>query len=96
MWSEPSSSGCSAGTSLLQRSSAYGQRVWNGHPGGASAGSGTSPSRMMRSILARGLGTGAADSSASVYGCSGSRKIVSVVPISTMRPRYITPQRSLK
>ena len=48
------------------------QRLAKRQPGGGSMGEGTSPSRMMRSFLAAGSTDGMADSSACVYGDSGS------------------------
>jgi len=39
---------------------------------------------------------GRADNSAAVYGCRGSSKSVTVVPLSTTRPPYITSTRSVR
>jgi len=50
----------------LQRSKAYGQRVWKRHPDGGAAGLGTSPFSMIRLRAAFGTGCGTADNSASV------------------------------
>src|SRR4051794_36105415 len=57
--------GCSAQTSC-----AYGQRVRKGHPDGLSTGFGTSPVSSIRSrgTVSSSATSGAADSSASVYG----------------------------
>ena len=41
-----------------------------------------------------GSGTGTADISARVYGCSGSAYSAADVASSTSAPRYITPTRS--
>ena len=42
-----------------------------------------------------GSTSGTASSNALVYSCCGRRKIASLLPISTMRPRYMTATRSL-
>src|SRR6476659_7265921 len=54
------------GSSVLQRLNTNGQRVWKWQPDGGAIGEGMSPSSTMRSFLARGLGIGAAASSARV------------------------------
>src|SRR5438445_705765 len=70
-WQAASCSGAtsrSGGGSVRQRSFflGWGQRGWNGQPGGGAAGDGTSPVSTMRSRCAFGSGTGTADSSAAV------------------------------
>ena len=57
-------------------------------------GEGTSPSRMMRSFLEAGSTDGMADSSACVYGDSGSAYSAFLGAISIILPRYMTPTRS--
>ncbi len=54
----------------------HGQRVWNRQPLGGFAGDGRSPVSRIRSRVSSttGSGTGTADISALVYGCSGSRR----------------------
>ena len=76
-WPDPVAS-TSWGTSVTHRlglssCSRSQQRVWKRQPDGGSAGLGTSPLRMIRcrEPFAAGSGTGAADSSARVYGCAG-------------------------
>ena len=73
----------------------FGQRVWNGHPGGGAAGDGRSPSSKMRWRLCSldGSGTGMADNKPWVYGCIGWSKTSETSPNSTMRPRYMTATR---
>ena len=68
-----------------------GQRGWNRQPAGMRLGSGVSPVRICCST--RSI-SGTTDSSALVYGCCGSASTSSAVPISTIRPRYITAIRS--
>ena len=72
-------------------------RVWKRQPDGGATGDGTSPLRMIRrrrrSTIGSGIGT--ADSSATEYGCSGSRLSSRDGASSTIRPRYITAIRSL-
>ena len=70
------------------------QRLAKRQPGGGSMGEGTSPSRMMRSFLAAGSTDGMADSSACVYGDSGSAYSAFLGAISIILPRYMTPTRS--
>ena len=69
----------------------------SGSPTAVSTGDGTSPLRMIRrrrdSMTGSGIGT--ADSSATVYGWSGSRLRSRELASSTIRPRYITAIRSL-
>ena len=48
------------------------QRVWKRHPGGGAAGLGTSPLRTMRRLWYRGIGSGTAESNATLYGWRGS------------------------
>jgi hypothetical protein len=48
-------------------------RGWKTHPLGGLAGEGTSPVRTMRDLRRAGSGIGTAESSACVYGISGSR-----------------------
>src|SRR4051794_31893170 len=63
----------SGGTTSLQMGNrAIGQRVWKTHPDGGLSGVGMSPFRMMRLFFSVGSGTGTAESSAFVYGWSGS------------------------
>src|ERR687888_505079 len=64
----------SSGTTCRHRSIAIGQRGWNTQPDGGLSGLGTSPRSTTRSRRASssGSGIGTADSSARVYGCSGS------------------------
>ena len=52
---------------------AFGQRGWNGQPGGGSTGDGTSPVRTIaaRRAAAASRPFGTADRSAAVYGCCG-------------------------
>ena len=52
------------GITFEQMSIAFGQRLWNGQPGGGFIGEGTSPVRTIRRALRAGSGTGTADSSA--------------------------------
>lgn len=51
--------------------------------------------QMIRSLFLVGSGTGIADISAFVYGCSGLSKISFLSAISTIFPRYITATRLL-
>src|SRR4051794_37978749 len=92
----PSRCGTSGGSSVVQISVAFGQRVGKRQPGGGDAGLGTSPRSTIRSrrALASGSGPGTAESSASVYGCTGSVLTRSAGPTSTILPRYITAIRS--
>ena len=62
------------GSTCRQTSIAYGQRVWKWQPDGGLIGLGTSPARMIRSrrFSITGSGIGTAESSALVYGWSGS------------------------
>src|SRR5512132_843172 len=85
----------SFGSSWRQRSNAYGHRVWKRQPAGRSMGLGTSPESINRLRRTVGSGTGTADSSASVYGCSGLSNSARVVVSSTIRPRYMTATRWL-
>ena len=71
--SSPSGRSISSGSSTVQISWAFQQRVWKRQAFGGLAGLGTSPvsticSRVLRSV---GSGTGTADSSAWVYGWVG-------------------------
>ena len=75
---------------------ATGQRGWKAQPSGGLAASGISPRGRSRAMLRSGSGSGIARSSAWVYGCFGSRKISSVSPTSTIRPRYMMATRSQK
>ena len=77
-------------------SNAFGQRGWNEQPSGGRAASGTSPRGRSRGSALSGSGSGIARISACVYGCLGSWKISSTVPISTIRPRYMIATRSQK
>ena len=89
-----SPSGSSAGTSIRQRSIAYGQRLWNAQPDGGFSGDGSSP--LQRDALApplRRRARGVLASSARVYGCAGRAKTVALGPCSTILPRYITSDR---
>ena len=61
----------STGSSREHSALAIGQRVWKWQPDGGLMGLGTSPSSLIRLRPTRGSGIGTADSSASVYGCSG-------------------------
>ena len=83
----------SCGSSVGQRSKATGQRGWKRQPLGIAVASGGSPWSSSRGSV-RCSTRGATASSAFVYGCCGSPSTCSVVPISTMRPRYITATRS--
>ena len=72
----PADQSRSSGRSSAQRvGCAHGQRVWNRQPDGGLAGDGRSPASRIRSRRSStsGSGTGTADISARVYGCSGSR-----------------------
>src|SRR5581483_881224 len=87
---------------------ATGQRGWNRQPVGGFAGSGTSPGRSTGrtpapALLASGGrppappdsgSRGIAPTRASVYGWRGFAHTVSVSPVSTIRPRYMTATRS--
>src|ERR1700722_19660041 len=75
-----------AGASTSQRTSARGQRGWNGQPDGLSIGLGGSP--LSRTVVRLPCSRGAAARSALVYGCRGSSKTRSRGPYSTIRPRY--------
>ncbi len=55
---------------------------------------GTSPTGAGSLPRRRGSGFGAALNSACVYGCCGALSSCCRVPISTIRPRYITAIRS--
>ena len=81
----------------MQFSVAIGQRVWNTHPFGGFTGLGSSPVRIIRSLLASmiGSGMGIAERSALVYGCKGFEYYSARSAISTICPRYITATRSL-
>src|SRR5439155_713983 len=82
-----------SGSSVEQRSNAYGQRGWNRQAAGGRAGSGTSPGRASgRSPRPSGFGT--APIRASVYGCNGSDHNGCVGPVSTITPRYMTETTS--
>ena len=84
-----------AGTSDAHRSVAMGHLVRKVHPDGGSIGLGISPCRIILSLLRRrGSGSGTAEISDFVYGCRGFEKISSDVPVSTIRPRYMTHTRS--
>ena len=63
----------------------------SGSPPGSA--SGRAPRRRGSAARVRSL-SGTTESSARVYGCRGSSSSSSVVPCSTMRPRYITATRS--
>src|SRR4030042_2100561 len=80
----------SGGSTTLHTSIARGHRVWNLHPGGGFAGLGTSPGRMILSLLRSGAGTGITDRSASVYGWTGFSKSAFFEAYSAILPRYIT------
>ena len=85
------------GRSVSQRVSCRnGQRVWNRQPVGGFAGEAGRPASRIRSrvVLDPGSGTGTADISAFVYGCSGSAYSSSEAACSTMPPRYITATSS--
>src|SRR5712692_2084436 len=73
---------------------ALGQRGWNLQPDGGLIGLGTSPGRIMRSVLCFGSGIGIADSNATVYGWRGFSNNSCVSATSTSFPRYITATRS--
>ena len=75
----------------------YGHRVRNRQPEGGFAGDGISPRSTTRAPARcdGGLGTGIAESSASVYGCVGASYSAAAGPSSTIWPRYITAIRSL-
>ena len=74
-----------------------GHRVRKRHPLGGLIGLGTSPIRMILSRFRANSGSGAGtpDSSALVYGWSGSLYRSLVADRSTTLPRYITATRSL-
>ena len=59
-----------AGVALAATGS-LGAWLWNRHPPGGFNGLGTSPFKIMRLRFNFGSGTGMADRSACVYGCSG-------------------------
>jgi hypothetical protein len=63
----------SGGSTELQISVAYGQRVWKRHPEGGSIGLGGSPTTTARARLrlSRGSGIGIAARSPTVYGWIG-------------------------
>jgi hypothetical protein len=82
-----------SGTSIAQRASATGQRGWNGQPPGGATGEGGSP-ESGDGGGARGSSLGIAASRARVYGWRAPPKISSTVPVSTIRPQYITATRS--
>ena len=64
----------STGSSLLQRSVAYGQRAAKRQPGFGLIGEVISPFKMIRSLFFFRLGTGIAESRACVYGWVGLSK----------------------
>src|SRR5262249_53879092 len=84
-----------AGRSWRHRSSAIGQRGWNGQPLGGAKGEGTSPASTRRGRLETGSITGTAERRACVYGCLGARQSVLASADSTILPRYITRTRRL-
>ena len=61
--------------------------VWNGHPEGGFIGLGISPSSVAET-------SEEAAKRAFVYGCAIASRISSVLPSSTIEPRYITAMRS--
>ena len=75
-------------------------RTPGGSVGGSGSRTGSSTRRAARPAgshacrSSRGKGVGTTDSSDRVYGCCGLPMTSSVVPDSTMRPRYITTTRS--
>src|SRR5207245_1191573 len=71
-----------------------GQRGWKRQPAGMAAESGVSPDRITGSVAALFPASATTDSRALVYGCRGSVRTSSTVPVSTTRPRYITATRS--
>src|SRR5467141_3443893 len=81
------------GISVVQRKWAYGHRVWKLQPGGGATGLGISPLMTSLRRLDEGSGTGTAAMRALVYGCKGFLTIVSVLPSSTIFPRYMTATR---
>ena len=83
----------STGRSAEQRSIASGQRGWNAQPRGTSMALGISPASCGATRRA-GSGSGAAASSARVYGWAGAANSSAVGAISMIRPRYITATRS--
>src|SRR3954449_12163513 len=56
----------SSGSSTVQTSWHFQQRVWKRHAGGGRVGLGTSPPRICRRLASPGVGTGTADRSAPV------------------------------
>src|SRR5690242_20156939 len=85
-----------SGTCCLQISVASGHLVWNLHPEGGLTGLGISPCNTILSLRAVGSGIGIADINALVYGCNGLLNNSSLLAISTIEPRYITPTVSHK
>src|SRR5690606_10434895 len=71
---------------------AYLHRPWNLHPGGGFMGLGTSPGKIILSLLdsTSGSGTGIADIRAFVYGCRAFLYSSSLDANSTITPRYMT------
>ena len=72
-WSATSGSRALGGVVVAQMSVAFQQRVRNRQPDGGLIGLGTSPRSTIRWCRAPGRGSGMAESSAIVYGCSGCR-----------------------
>ena len=79
----------SSSGSVRHRSHWYGQRGWNLQPGGIRNGLGTTPSIADRA-LPRLPSPGIEFSSPCVYGILGLSSTSSTVPVSTIRPAYIT------
>src|SRR6202035_5961140 len=77
-----------------QISRAIGHLVRTLQPDGGASGLGTSPVRTIRCALRPGTGSGIAESSATVYGCSGVSKRSLLGATSTILPRYMTAMRS--
>ena len=85
----------SSGHSSMHLFCALKQRVWKRHPFGGLMGLATSPCSIILffAMLTSGSGTGIAERSACVYGCSGFLCRPLLVYNSTSLPRYITPMR---
>ncbi len=84
------------GSSSRQRSVTYRQRAANRQPAGGLVRSGGRPGIEYSRSPASAALSGSAWNSASVYGCRGLAKSVSVSVVSAILPAYITATRSAR